>query len=76
VIDASFCGNQARFLNHCCEPNCGSQIISVSNEKKIVFYAKRDIAIGTEITYDYCFAVEKDKITCTCGAKKCQGRLN
>jgi len=76
VIDASFMGNQARFLNHSCQPNCGSKIIRVNNERKIVFYAKQDINIGTEITYDYCFAVEKNKILCTCGAKNCQGRLN
>jgi SET domain-containing protein len=44
-------GNVARFINHCCTPNCSAKIIQVQGEKKIVIYADRFIAAGEEITY-------------------------
>ncbi|KAG4081302.1 hypothetical protein H8356DRAFT_1321915 [Neocallimastix lanati (nom. inval.)] len=72
VIDATKKGNLARFINHCCDPNCNAKIITVDGHKKIVIYAKRDIEEGEEITYDYKFPIEVDKIPCLCGAKKLQ----
>ena len=40
--------------------------------------AKRDIAAGEELTYDYQFEPEPDEpaIGCHCGARGCRGRLN
>ena len=48
---ATKAGNIARFINHCCTPNCSAKIIQVHGEKKIVIYADRFIAAGEEITY-------------------------
>ncbi|KAF9973216.1 histone methyltransferase set1 [Actinomortierella ambigua] len=76
VIDATKMGNIARFINHCCTPNCNAKIITVDGQKKIVIYAKRDIEEGEEITYDYKFPIEADKIPCLCGSKGCRGTLN
>lgn len=76
IIDATKTGNFARFINHCCEPNCTAEIIEVNQEKKVVIYANRDIAVGEEITYDYKFPLEDDKIICMCGAPGCRGFLN
>ncbi|KAI8341569.1 hypothetical protein BD560DRAFT_412191 [Blakeslea trispora] len=76
VIDATKCGNVARFINHCCAPNCSAKIITVDKQKKIVIYANRDIEPGEEITYDYKFPIEADKIPCLCGSKYCKGTLN
>ncbi|KAG2237087.1 hypothetical protein INT48_004588, partial [Thamnidium elegans] len=76
VIDATKCGNVARFINHCCSPNCSAKIITVDKHKKIVIYANRDIEPGEEITYDYKFPIEADKIPCLCGSKFCKGTLN
>ncbi|RKP38702.1 SET domain-containing protein [Dimargaris cristalligena] len=76
VIDATKMGNMARFVNHCCQPNCNARIITVDGGKRIVIYAKRDIDAGEEITYDYKFPIEKDKIPCLCGAEGCRGTLN
>ena len=39
-------------------------------------YGKKDICIGEEITYDYQFEYEAEKLKCTCGSKYCQGRMN
>jgi histone-lysine N-methyltransferase SETD1 len=36
---------------------------------RIVIYANRDIEEGEEITYDYKFPEEEEKISCLCGAK-------
>lgn len=41
VVDATMAGNEARFINHSCEPNCYSKIITVDNKKKIMIFALR-----------------------------------
>ncbi|KAJ1679795.1 histone methyltransferase set1 [Spiromyces aspiralis] len=76
VIDATKCGNVARFINHCCDPNCIAKIITAGGTKRIVIYAKQEIAMGEEITYDYKFPPEEEKIPCLCGAANCRGSLN
>eukprot|EP00842_Homolaphlyctis_polyrhiza_P002571 jgi/Hompol1/3314/HPOL_000547-RA len=68
IIDATKTGNLARFINHCCEPNCSAKVINVEGSKRIVIYANRDIEEGEELTYDYKFPIEEDKIPCLCGA--------
>ncbi|TPX68337.1 histone-lysine N-methyltransferase [Spizellomyces sp. 'palustris'] len=76
IIDATKRGNMARFINHNCEPNCSAKVITVAGKKRIVIYANRDIEDGEEITYDYQFPIEEDKIPCLCGAPGCRGTLN
>ena len=58
------------------QPNCKTDIIESSSGKKIVVLAQRPIAKDEEITYDYFFASEEEKIRCNCGAVNCAGRLN
>ncbi|KZT22302.1 hypothetical protein NEOLEDRAFT_1181040 [Neolentinus lepideus HHB14362 ss-1] len=76
VVDATKKGNLGRLINHSCDPNCTARIITINGEKKIVIYAKQDIELGDEITYDYHFPIEQDKIPCLCGSVKCRGYLN
>lgn len=76
VIDATKCGNVARFINHSCEPNCIAKTIIAGGTKRIVIYASQDIQIGEEVTYDYKFPLEEVKIPCLCGAASCRGYLN
>lgn len=76
IVDATKCGNLARFINHSCDPNCYAKIIPVESQKKIVIYSKRDIRLGEEITYDYKFPLEDQKIPCRCGTPTCRGSLN
>ncbi|GMN46851.1 hypothetical protein TIFTF001_016035 [Ficus carica] len=76
VVDATKRGGIARFINHSCEPNCYTKVISVEGEKKIFIYAKRHIAAGEEITYNYKFPLEEKKIPCNCGSRRCRGSLN
>jgi SET domain-containing protein len=76
-----------RFMNHCCEPNAYAKIIICSHEnsasspssnesRHIVIFASRAIQPGEEITYDYKFPIEDNKLKCYCGAPKCQGTMN
>ncbi|CAA6670399.1 unnamed protein product [Spirodela intermedia] len=76
VVDATKRGGIARFINHSCEPNCYTKVITVDGQKKIFIYAKRQISSGEEITYDYKFPLEEKKIPCNCGAQRCRGSMN
>ncbi|XP_031623064.1 histone-lysine N-methyltransferase SETD1 [Contarinia nasturtii] len=76
IIDATKCGNLARFINHSCNPNCYAKVITIESEKKIVIYSKQPIGVNEEITYDYKFPLEDSKIPCLCGAPGCRGTLN
>uniref|UniRef100_A0A672QC93 Histone-lysine N-methyltransferase SETD1B-A-like n=1 Tax=Sinocyclocheilus grahami TaxID=75366 RepID=A0A672QC93_SINGR len=76
IIDATKCGNLARFINHSCNPNCYAKIITVEAQKKIVIYSRQPIDLNEEITYDYKFPIEDEKIPCLCAAENCRGTLN
>jgi uncharacterized protein len=78
VIDAGVDGNDARFINHSCEPNC----ITVIDRKRVYIEASREIAPGEELTYDYNLTQDeppdeetKLRYACHCGAKKCRGTM-
>jgi SET domain-containing protein len=51
-------------------------VIKVGHQNKVVIYALKEIHQGEEITYDYKFPYEDEKIPCFCGSKKCKGTLN
>ncbi|TMW53823.1 hypothetical protein DOY81_001108 [Sarcophaga bullata] len=76
VVDATMRGNAARFINHSCEPNCYSKVVDILGHKHIIIFALRRIVQGEELTYDYKFPFEDEKIPCSCGSKKCRKYLN
>jgi SET domain-containing protein len=51
VIDGKGRENLARYINHACKPNAEAE--SDEDAKKIRVFARRKIAPGEEITYDY-----------------------
>jgi len=78
VIDAGVDGNEARFVNHACDPNCESVI----EEARVFIDAVRAIAPGEELTYDYQIQRERDDppdidavFACHCGAHGCRGTM-
>jgi uncharacterized protein len=78
VIDAGINGNEARFINHGCDPNCRS----VNMNKRVFIEAIRTISPGDELFYDYQIqrdpedAPEVDAIfACRCGAPSCRGSM-
>ena len=75
IIDATFFGGKARYLNHSCDANCSAKIITVDQRQHIIIRAKRAIRAGDELTYNYNFDQEEDKLSCFCGAKNCMGSL-
>lgn len=78
VIDAGVGGNEARFINHSCEPNCEA----VDYDGRIFIEALRDIAPGEELFYDYAYELD-EKVTpalrkrypCRCGSPGCRGTI-
>jgi SET domain-containing protein len=78
VIDAGVGGNEARFVNHGCDPNCESVI----ENRRVFIEAIRDIAAGEELTYDYQIQREPDDppnvdviFACHCGVAACRGTM-
>jgi SET domain-containing protein len=62
--------NVARFINHSCEPNCRSEL----SRGRIWIVARREIAAGEELTFDYGFSLKEWRLhPCRCGAKRCAG---
>jgi SET domain-containing protein len=78
VIDATYGGNTARWINHSCQPNC-----EIEQEGERIFIdAVRDIRPGEELTYDYNLVLEerhtpaaKKAHPCFCGSRRCRGTL-
>jgi SET domain-containing protein len=56
IVDATLAGCAARFINHCCEPNCYSEVIAIDGEKRILILALKDLKRGDEVTYNYRFS--------------------
>src|SRR5215831_10004349 len=78
VIDAAVNGNEARFINHSCDPNCDAVI----ENKRIWITTVRDVAPGDELAYDYKYVLEerhtpgrKRRFPCHCGATNCRGTI-
>ncbi|GLT32106.1 hypothetical protein SLA2020_067950 [Shorea laevis] len=75
-IDATKKGSLARFINHSCQPNCETRKWTVLGEIRVGIFAKQDISVGTELSYDYNFEwYGGAKVRCLCGATKCSGFL-
>jgi SET domain-containing protein len=78
VIDAAVNGNEARFINHSCDPNCDAVI----DRGRIWIEALRDIEPGEELAYDYAYVLEerhspaaKRRYPCYCGGAGCRGTI-
>ncbi|MBP6507935.1 MAG: SET domain-containing protein-lysine N-methyltransferase [Opitutaceae bacterium] len=69
-LDGREGGSLARFINHSCAPNCRAEL----SRGRIWIVARRDIAVGDELTYDYGFPLaEWRQHPCRCGAARCAG---
>ncbi|XP_031349604.1 uncharacterized protein LOC116175568 isoform X2 [Photinus pyralis] len=74
IIDAGPKGNLARFMNHCCEPNCVTQKWTVNGDTRVGLFAIDNIAADSEVTFNYNLeCIGKEKKICRCGASKCSG---
>ena len=78
VIDAGVGGNEARFINHSCEPNCEAVI----DTRRVFIEAIRTISSDEELTYDYNLTRDgqddrqtEKEYACHCGAANCRGTM-
>ena len=78
VIDAGVGGNDARFINHSCAPNCDTVI----EDDRVFIEAVRAIEPGEELGYEYGLTWESTddpeelkNYTCRCGAPNCRGTM-
>ncbi|KAI8926867.1 hypothetical protein BC831DRAFT_399406 [Entophlyctis helioformis] len=57
IVDASRHGNISRFFNHSCDPNMAAYCVQIEstdpNMHHLAFFTKKDVAPGTELTFDY-----------------------
>lgn len=72
IIDAHCMGNNSRFFNHSCNPNCMVQKWIIKGLPRIILIANRDIEPGEELTFDYKFA-SKQRQKCLCKSQDCRG---
>lgn len=77
-IDAAHGGNESRFINHSCDPNCETYL----SRGRIFVRAIRNIEPGTELTYDYSLEIEDEPLdsweslyACRCEAARCRGTM-
>jgi SET domain-containing protein len=78
LIDAGHHGNEARFINHSCDPNCAT----FAEDGRVFIETIRNIQPGTELTYDYAYKRDGRRsaawarlYACHCGAANCRGTM-
>jgi SET domain-containing protein len=79
VIDPTVGGNEARWINHSCDPNC----TAIEDSRGRVFIeALRDIRAGEELFYDYRLTIDvprtkevEQESICHCGSLRCRGNM-
>jgi len=81
AVDGERGGNDARFINHSCDPNC--EVLYFNDTPYI--YAIQEIQVGEELNFDYKYGSEadveltaeqkKEWFPCNCSATKCRGTL-
>ena len=76
VINAAIDGNDARWINHSCDPNCEA----IEEDDRVFIYALRDLEPGEELFYDYALQIDEPRspemerqFECHCGARSCRG---
>lgn len=75
VLDGSRHGNDSKYINHSCDPNCETLI----EDGRVFIEAIRDISRGEELFFDYAYerngeedAEDEIRYACRCGADSCR----
>ena len=85
IIDGNVNGNDARWINHGCEPNCIPYLHAHPRDPRkdrVIIETLHDVEEGEELNYDYgiSFAIRyssrlKKIWACHCGAPSCTGTM-
>ncbi|RYG82046.1 SET domain-containing protein [bacterium] len=77
-IDGNREGNDARYFNHSCSPNCETEVV----RGRVYILARRNVLQGEELTYDYNYdldgpitAESLQTYECRCGSPSCRGTI-
>lgn len=78
VIDGAAGGNDARWINHSCEPNCQA----FESDDGVYISSMRTIRTGEELTFDYALVIDetitdelREEYACHCGSIRCRGTM-
>jgi SET domain-containing protein len=78
VIDGGSRGNEARWINHACSPNCEAY----EDEGRVYIHALHPIEPGQELNYNYALIYDerhtpalKKLFECRCGTPGCTGTM-
>ena len=78
VIDGLHGGNDSRWINHSCRPNCVPDEVN----GRIFIKTRRPVFRGEELTFDYDLVSDepmtaelKARYACRCGVRKCRGTM-
>jgi SET domain-containing protein len=83
VIDGKVKGNDSKWINHSCAPNCiANELKDHKDRLRVFLFADKKIKLGDELFYDYSLEVEgkktktlKKDYRCFCGKNKCRGTM-
>jgi SET domain-containing protein len=78
LIDGGDEGNEARLINHACDPNCKAK----EEKGRVFIHALNDVRRGEELCYDYGLIIDmrmtkklKAAYECRCGSANCRGTM-
>ncbi len=86
IIDANVDGNDARWINHGCDPNCEAVLEEFEGKDRrrdrVFIESKRALKSGEELTYNYGIVLEERQTprlkkvwACHCGSPACTGTM-
>ena len=64
-------GNDFKYLNHSCRPNCYLRIFRL----RVEVYALENIRTGSELTVDYGTTPHENGMSCLCCLKQCRAKI-
>ena len=77
-IDGNRDGNDARYFNHSCSPNCETEVV----RGRVYILTRRNVREGEELTYDYNYDLDGEiteeslrTYECRCGSPSCRATI-
>ena len=62
VVDATITGGLARYINHCCDPNCIAETVTLEKDQRIIIIANKKILKGEEVNHSSFSSLTKNFI--------------
>jgi SET domain-containing protein len=72
TLDGAVGGSGAEIINHSCDPNLRANVL----KGHILYFTKRAIRAGEELTIDYRFPHTVERVPCRCHSENCRGTIN